>query len=151
MLAQPEIEQPKLSSLYDDKFLYSSERLELKDDYRGIPETNYYNSSVNEYFVSEVGWLNNESYDREQKLSGLNAKDFYARATKINANYIDSTGLTGQIDMTKQEYDLLTDKTYAPENAHALENAKAKLDERRIEAGGIKEKPTELYASYNFV
>ena len=146
MLAQPEIEQPKLSSVYDDKFLFSSERLELKDDYRGIPETKYYNSSVNEYFVSEVGWLNNESYDREQKLSGLNAKDFYARVTKINANYIDSTGLTGQIDMTKQEYDLLTDKTYAPENAHALENAKAKLDERRIEAGGIKEKPTELYA-----
>lgn len=145
-LAQPEPEKPKLPSVYDDKFLFSTERVELRDDYRGIPETKYYTSSANEYFVQDVGWLDNAAYDREQRLSELSAKDFYAKVTRINANYIDSTGLTGQMDMSKQDYALLTEKTYAPENSPALENAKAKLDERRMELGGIKEKPTQYCA-----
>lgn len=145
-LAQPEIDKSKLPSLYDDKLLYSSERVELHDDYRGIPETSYYQSSVNEYYIPEIGWLDNESYDREQKLSGINAKDFYAKVTKINANYIDNAGMTGQLDMMAQEYASLTEKTYAPENKPQLDAAKAKLDERRMEAGGIKETPTEVYA-----
>ena len=42
------LEIKSLPPLYDDKFLYSSERVELRDDYRGIPETNYYMSSANE-------------------------------------------------------------------------------------------------------
>ena len=139
------VQEPKLPSIYDDRFLLSTERVELKDDYRGIPETKYYNSSVNEYFVSDIGWLDNAAYDVEQKMSNLSANNFYAKVEKINADYIDSTGAAGQMDMTKQEYDLLTEKTYAPENKDALAVAKAKLQERKQEAG-ITDKPTEFYA-----
>ena len=139
------LEIKSLPSLYDDKFLYSSERVELRDDYRGIPETNYYNSSANEYFVEGIGWLDDTAYDREQKMSGLSAKDFYAKVTHINADYIDVSGSVGQMDMSKSDYDLLTEKTYSPENAEKLEAAKAALQERKNEAG-ITEKPVEYYA-----
>ncbi len=137
--------KPKLPPLYDDKFLYSSERAELRDDYRGIPETKYFNSSVNEYFVDGLGWLDNSSYDTEQKMSGLSAKDFYAKVTQINADYIDFDGNIGQMDMSKSDYDMLTEKTYSPENAEKLEAAKAELQKRKI-AAGITEKPVEYYA-----
>ena len=139
------LEIKSLPPLYDDKFLYSSERVELRDDYRGIPETNYYNSSANEYFVEGIGWLDNSAYDREQKMSGLSAKDFYEKVKQINADYIDASGSVGQMDMSKSDYDLLTEKTYSPENADKLEAAKAALQERKNEAG-ITEKPVEYYA-----
>lgn len=139
------LEIKSLPPLYDDKFLYSSERVELRDDYRGIPETNYYNSSANEYFVDGIGWLDNSAYDREQKMSGLSAKEFYAKVTQINADYIDASGSVGQIDLSKSDYDLLTEKTYSPENAEKLEAAKAALQERKT-AAGITEKPVEYYA-----
>lgn len=139
------LEIKSLLPLYDDKFLYSSERVELRDDYRGIPETNYYNSSANEYFVDGIGWLDNSAYDREQKMSGLSAKEFYEKVTQINADYIDVSGSVGQIDVSKSDYDLLTEKTYSPENAEKLEAAKAALQERKKEAG-ITEKPVEYYA-----
>ena len=139
------LEIKSLPSLYDDKFLYSSERVELRDDYRGIPETHYFNSSANEYFVDGIGWLDNSAYDREQKMSGLSAKDFYAKVTQINAEYIDTEGNIGQIDVSKADYDLLTDKTYSPENAEKLEAAKLKLQERKA-ASGITEKSVEYYA-----
>ena len=138
-------EKPKLSSIFDDRFLFSTERVELKDDYRGIPETKYYESSVNEYFVENIGWLDNESYDQELKMSDLSSKDFYAKVTQINASYINTDGIAGQMDMTKQEYELLTEKTYAPENKETIEAAKARLDKRKQEAV-ITEKPTEYYA-----
>lgn len=139
------LEIKSLPLLYEDKFLYSSERVELRDDYRGIPETNYYMSSANEYFVEGIGWLDNSAYDREQKMSGLSAKDFYAKVTQINADYIDASGSVGQIDLSKSDYDLLTEKTYSPENAEKLEAAKAALQERKTEAG-ITENPVEYYA-----
>ena len=139
------LEIKSLPPLYDDKFLYSSERMELRDDYRGIPETNYYMSSANEYFVEGIGWLDNSAYDREQKMSGLSAQDFYAKVTHINADHIDASGSVGQMDMSKSDYDLLTEKTYSPENAEKLEAAKAALQERKTEAG-ITEKPVEYYA-----
>lgn len=139
------LEIKSLSPLYDDKFLYSSERAELRDDYRGIPETNYYNSSANEYFVEGIGWLDNSAYDREQKMSGLSAKDFYEKVKQINADYIDASGSVGQMDMSKSDYDLLTEKTYSPENSEKLEAAKAALQERKNKAG-ITEKPVEYYA-----
>ncbi len=139
------LEIKSLPPLYDDKFLYSSERVELRDDYRGIPETNYYMSSANEYFVEGIGWLDNSAYDREQKMSGLSAKDFYAKVTQINADYIDASGNVGQIDLSKSDYDLLTAKTYSTENADKLEAAKAAWQERKTEAG-ITEKPVEYYA-----
>ncbi len=139
------LEIKSLPPLYDDRFLYSSERVELRDDYRGIPETHYFNSSVNEYFVDGIGWLDNSAYDREQKMSGLSAKDFYSKVTQINAEYIDTTGKVGQIDLSKSDYDLLNDKTYSPENAEKLEATKLKLQEIK-NASGITEKPVEYYA-----
>ena len=135
----------ELSPLYEDKFLYSSERVELRDDYRGIPETHYYNSSANEYFVDGIGWLDDSAYDHELKMSELSAQDFYAKVTQINADYIDSSGKVGQFDVSKADYDLLTQKTYSPENAEKLEAAKAALQERKA-AAGITEKPVEYYA-----
>ena len=138
-------DNPNLSAYYDDKFLLSTERVELRDDHRGIPETKYFTSSVNEYFVDDVGWLDSQSYDREQKFSDLSARDFYAKVSQVNANYVDIDGKTGMADMTKQDYDLLTEKTYSPEDAVAFESAKAKLDEHKKEAG-ITENPTEYYA-----
>lgn len=143
-LNAPEQEQ-KLSAIYDEKFLYSSERVKLNDDFRGIPETKYYKSSANEFFIPEIGWLDDAAYNRELKSSELTAKDFYATVTRVNANYIDGTGMTGQMDMSRAEYDSMLEKTYAPENAEALKSALEKLDERR-NAVNIPEKPTEYYA-----
>lgn len=135
----------KLSTMFDGKLLYSSERVELRDDFRGIPETKYYKSSANEFFIPEIGWLDNAAYNRELKGSELTAKDFYATVTRVNANYIDGTGMTGQMDMSRAEYDSMLEKTYAPENAEALKSALGKLDERR-NAASIPEKPVEYYA-----
>lgn len=135
----------KLSAMFDGKLLYSSERVELRDDFRGIPETKYYKSSANEFFIPEIGWLDDAAYNRELKSSELTAKDFYATVTRVNANYIDGTGMTGQMDMSRAEYDSMLEKTYAPENAEALKSALGKLDERR-NAANIPEKPTEYYA-----
>ncbi len=143
-LNAPEQDQ-KLSAMFDGKFLYSSERVELRDDFRGIPETKYYKSSANEFFIPEIGWLDDSAYNRELKSSELTAKDFYATVTRVNANYIDGTGMTGQMDMSRAEYDVMLEKTYAPENAEALKSALEKLDERR-NAVNIPEKPTEYYA-----
>ena len=137
--------ETKLPSIYDDKFLYSIERVELRDDHRGIPETHHYMSSVNEYFVEGSGWLDNAAYDQELKNSKLSPKDFYEKVTRINASYVDSQGKTGQIDVSKAEYDMLSEKTYSNENEAALKAAKAKLEERKAEAGVIG-KPIEYYA-----
>ncbi len=95
---------------------------------------------MNEYFVSGIGWLDNESYDYEQKMSNLSAKVFYAKVEKINADYIDIDGGVGQMDMSKQDYDLMIEKTYAPENAKAYEAAKAKFE------ATIEPKPVKYYA-----
>lgn len=139
-------EQDKnLSAIFDGKLLYSSEHVELRDDFRGIPETKYYKSSANEFFIPEIGWLDDAAYNRELKSSELTAKDFYATVTRVNANYIDGTGMTGQMDMSRAEYDSMLEKTYAPENAEALKSALGKLDERR-NAASIPKKPVEYYA-----
>lgn len=119
--------------------------MELRDDHRGIPETNYYNSSANEYFVDGIGWLDDPSYDRALKMSGLSAKDFYAKVTEINITYVDTKGRTGQMDVSKQDYDLLTEKTYSAEHKDEYEAAKLKLENIKREAG-ITEKPVEYYA-----
>ncbi len=142
---QQKKETPHLSDYLSGQFLLSTERVSVHDDYRGIPETNYYNSSVNEYFVDGIGWLNEDAYDREQKLSGEPANQFYSKVSKINADCINPDGTVCKIDMTRQEYELMTSHTYAPENRQALAMAKAKLAERK-ENAGIQPKPTEQYA-----
>ena len=139
------VSQPELPDVCKDKFLLPVERVELRDDHRGIPETKYYDSSVNEYFVDGIGWLDNADYDREQKFSELSPKDFYAKVTQINCSYVDTEGRTGQIDISKKDYDLLTEKTYSKENSEAYKAAKDKLERRKQEAG-IKPKPVEYYA-----
>ena len=139
------VSQPELPDICKDKFLLPVERVELRDDHRGIPETKYYDSSVNEYFVDGIGWLDNAAYDREQKFSELSPKDFYAKVTQINCSYVDTEGRTGQIDVSKKDYDILTEKTYSKENSEAYKEAKDKLERRKQEAG-IKPKPVEYYA-----
>lgn len=139
------VSQPELPDVCKDKFLLPVERVELRDDHRGIPEMKYYDSSVNEYFVDGIGWLDNAAYDREQKFSELSPKDFYAKVTQINCSYVDTEGRTGQIDISKKDYDLLTEKTYSKENSEAYKAAKDKLERRKQEAG-IKPKPVEYYA-----
>ena len=139
------VSQPELPDICKDKFLLPVERVELRDDHRGIPETKYYDSSVNEYFVDGIGWLDNATYDHEQKMSDLSAKDFYEKVTQINISYVDTEGRTGQMDVSKKDYDLLTEKTYSNENREAYKVAKDKLEQRKQEAG-IKPKPVEYYA-----
>ena len=139
------VSQPELPDVCKDKFLLPVERVELRDDHRGIPETKYYDSSVNEYFVDGIGWLDNAAYDREQKFSELSPKDFYAKVTQINCSYVDTEGRTGQIDISKKDYDILTERTYSKENSEAYKAAKDKLEQRKQEAG-IKPKPVEYYA-----
>lgn len=142
---QAAVKKPELPGHLSDKLLLSTDRVELRDDYRGIPETNYYKSSANEYFVDGIGWLDNDAYERELKLSELSAKNFYSKVTKINADCIDAEGVVSHVDMSPQDYQLLTEKTYAPENRPALEMAKAQLAERMNHAG-LQEKPVEQYA-----
>lgn len=139
------VSQPELPDVCKDKFLLPVERVELRDDHRGIPETKYYDSSVNEYFVDGIGWLDNAAYDREQKFSELSPKDFYAKVTQMNVSYVDTDGRTGQMDVSKKDYDLLTEKTYSKENSEAHKAAKDKLEQWKQEAG-IKPKPVEYYA-----
>lgn len=139
------VSQPELPDICKDKFLLPVERVELRDDHRGIPETKYYDSSVNEYFVDGIGWLDNAAYDRERKFSELSPKDFYAKVTQMNASYVNTEGRTGQIDVSKKDYDILTEKTYSKENSEAYKEAKDKLEQRKQEAG-IKPKLVEYYA-----
>ena len=139
------VSQPELPDICKDKFLLPVERVELRDDHRGIPETKYYDSSVNEYFVDGIGWLDNAAYDRERKFSELSPKDFYAKVTQMNVSYVNTEGRTGQIDVSKKDYDILTEKTYSKENSEAYKEAKDKLERRKQEAG-IKPKPVEYYA-----
>lgn len=84
----PEIEGPKLSALFDDKFLLPVEPVEIRDDYRGIPETKYYYTSANEYFVEGMGWLDNAEYDAAQRESGERPQDFYKKVTSVNVTYV---------------------------------------------------------------
>lgn len=139
------VSQPELPDICKDKFLLPVERVELRDDHRGIPETKYYDSSVNEYFVDGIGWLDNAAYDRERKFSELSPKDFYAKVTQMNVSYMNTEGRTGQIDVSKKDYDILTEKTYSKENSEAYKEAKDKLEQRKQEAG-IKPKLVEYYA-----
>ncbi len=137
-LPQPIVENAKLPSIYDDKFLLATEKVELHDDYRGIPETTTTLSSVNQYLVDGKGWFDNSSYDREQKQSGLDTQTFYRQVSKVSATCIDTNGKIETFEMSKQDYELMTDKTYSTENKDAFETVKSKLD--------IAPKPDEYYA-----
>ncbi|MBR1433111.1 YodL domain-containing protein [Ruminococcus sp.] len=149
-LNQPQIEaeknKDKLPSHLADKFLFSSERVELREDYRGIPETHFYKSSANEYHVEGYGWISDADYEKKQKESGLSVKEFAAKIDMVNANYVSVDGRAGQVDMTKDEYDLLTEKTYSPENKESFAAARFAFEKRLQELGGIADKPTEYYA-----
>lgn len=137
-------EKKELPDFFKDKYLLAVEKVSISDDFRGIPETKYYNTSADEYFVEGIGWLDNDAYDREQKESGLPAADFYKKVTKINAHYIDANGMPGTGDMTPEVYDMLSEKTYAPENKEEFERFKAAY-EHRIDTAGTADFPTEYY------
>ncbi len=137
-------EKKELPDFFKDKYLLAVEKVSISDDFRGIPETKYYTTSADEYFVEGIGWLDNDAYDREQKESGLSAADFYKKVTKINAHYIDANGMPGTGDMTPEVYDMLSEKTYAPENKEEFERFKAAY-EHRIDTAGTADLPTEYY------
>ncbi len=79
-------------------------------------------------------------------MSGQSATDFYARVTTVNADYIDSSGRTGQMDMPVDEYKAMTEKTHDKKNAEALENAKELFNKRKVGENIPVEKVTEYYA-----
>ena len=137
-------EKTELPEYFRDKYLLPVEKVSISDDFRGIPETKYYETSANEYFVEGIGWLDNDAYDREQKESGLSADEFYKKVTKINAHYIDAKGMPGDGDMAPEVYDLMQEKTYAPENKEEYERFK-EANERRLATAGVAELPTEYY------
>lgn len=137
-------EKKELPDFFRDKYLLSVQKISLTDDFRGIPETKYYKSSVDEFFVDGIGWLDNDAYEREQRESGLSAEDFYKKVTKINAHYIDKTGMPSTGDMTPEVYELLTEKTYSPDNKEEFDRFKAAY-EHRVESAGTAELPTEYY------
>ena len=137
-------EKTELPDYFKDKYLLPVEKVSVSDDFRGIPETKYYETSANEYYVEGIGWLDNDAYDREQKESGLDADEFYKKVTKINAHYIDAMGMPGDGDMTPEVYDLMQQKTYAPENKEEYERFK-EAHKRRIATAGVAELPTEYY------
>ena len=137
-------EKKELPDFFKDKYLLAMEKVSISDDFRGIPETKYYTTSADEYFVEGIGWLDNNAYDREQKESGLSAADFYKKVTKINAHYIDANGMPGTGDMTPEVYDMLSEKTYASENKEEFERFKAAY-EHRIDTAGAADMPTEYY------
>ncbi|MBO6230214.1 MAG: DUF3849 domain-containing protein [Ruminiclostridium sp.] len=141
----PEIEEPKLSALFEDKFLLPMEQVEIRDDYRGIPETKYYNTSANEYFVEGMGWLDNAEYDAAQRESGERPQDFYKKVTSVNVTYVTTTGEVGEMDISPEEYRLFQDATYSEQKKQAYEVAKAALDERKRE-NNIEPLPTEMYS-----
>jgi hypothetical protein len=137
-------EKMELPDFYKDKYLNSVEKVSIRDDFRGIPETKYYHSSADEYFVEGIGWLDNDTYDREMKNSGKSAAEFYKQVTKVRAHYIDEMGMSGCGDMSKEVYQLLTDKTYAPENKEEFERFKEAYNSR-LETAGTADLPTEYY------
>ena len=137
-------EKTELPDYFKDKYLLPVEKVSIQDDFRGIPETKYYETSANEYFVEGIGWLDNDAYDREQKESGLDADEFYKKVTKINAHYIDAMGMPGDGDMTPEVYDLMQQKSYSPENKEEYERFK-EAHKRRMDTAGIDELPSEYY------
>lgn len=137
-------ERTELPDYFKDKYLLPVEKVTISDDFRGIPETKYYDTSANEFFVEGIGWLDNDAYDREQKKSGLTADDFYKKVTKINAHYIDAMGMPGDGDMTPEVYALMQEKTYAHENEQEYARFK-EAHERRLATAGVVELPTEYY------
>ena len=137
-------ERTELPDYFKDKYLLPVEKVTIADDFRGIPETKYYDTSANEFFVEGIGWLDNDAYDREQKESGLSADDFYKKVTKINAHYIDATGMPGDGDMAPEVYALMHEKSYAPENEEEYQRFKD-AHERRLATAGVAELPTEYY------
>ena len=137
-------EKKELPDFYKDKYLNSVEKVTIREDFRGIPETKYYHSSADEYFVEGIGWLDNDAYDREKADSGLSATDFYEKVTKVRAHYIDTQGMPGSIDVTREVYDLLQEKTYALENDEELQRCKAAY-KARLEKAGKAEPATEYY------
>ena len=137
-------EKAQLPEFYKDKYLLPVEKVSIQPDFRGIPETKYYETSANEYFVDGIGWLDNDAYDREQKESGLDAAEFYKKVTKINAHYIDVAGMPGDGDMTPEVYELMQEKSYAHENEEEYERFKEAY-KKRLSTAGVSDLPTEYY------
>ena len=82
-------EKKELPDFYKDKYLNSVEKVTIREDFRGIPETKYYHSSADEYFVEGIGWLDKDAYGPEPAALGLGETAFYEEGTNGRAPHVD--------------------------------------------------------------
>lgn len=114
-------EKPVLNSYFMDKYLRPREGAEEAVVFRyGSPEqypenhpvhTEHFNTAVNEFFVGGQGWISGEEFFN--KLNSINAYENPERlkVMKININYEDMNGRTGQADINPHEFALLRKQT----------------------------------------
>lgn len=134
--------KPKLNSYFNDKHVFPVERIELRTDKRGFPQTVSKKSEINERFVEGYGWLNNDQYTKAMKSSN-NPSDFSQKVSKICVSYVNDNGRFGLADIDRAEYDVFTQKTYSLENKESYEAAKQKNEAFKSRHQGQQ---TEYYA-----
>ena len=87
-------------------------------------------TSIEQLFVKNHGWLDNEEYDELVENSGLDATTFYnENVTHINAHCIDVDGKPSTGDMPVNVYRLMCDRTYDPINKEEYDSYKTKFAE----------------------
>jgi len=147
-------EKPTLNSYFMDKYLRPQEDAEKEILRRyGSPDqypenhpihTEHFNSAVNEVFVVGQGWLNGDEFFN--KLNAINSYENPERlkVTKININYVDMNGRTGQADINPHEFALLRKQTIERTAQHpdidAQIDAANKIRQDNMEKGKNKSK-----------
>lgn len=147
-------EKPVLNSYFMDKYLLPQEDAEKAVILRyGSPDqypenhpvhTEHFNSAVNEVFVGGQGWIKGEDFFN--KLNSINSYENPERlkVMKININYIDMNGRTGQADINPHEFALLRKQTIERTAQHpdidAQIDAANKVRQHNMEKGKNKSK-----------
>lgn len=142
-------EKPTLNSYFMDKYLRPQEDAEKAVILRyGSPDqypenhpvhTEHFNSAVNEVYVGSQGWINGEEFFN--KLNSINSYESSERfkVTKININYVDMNGRTGQADINPHEFALLRKQTIERTAQHptidAQIDAANKIRQHNMEKG----------------
>lgn len=87
-------------------------------------------TSIEQLFVKDHGWVDNEEYDELVETSGVDATSFYNdNVTHISAHYIDADGKPSTGNMPINVYRLMCDRTYDPINKEEYDRYKAKYAE----------------------
>lgn len=147
-------EKPILNSYFMDKYLRPREGAEqaVIDRYGSLElysadhpaHTEHFNTAVNEVFVVGQGWLSGEDFFN--KLNAINSYENPERlkVTKININYVDMNGRTGQADINPHEFALLRKQTIERTAQHpdidAQIDAANKVRQHNMEKGKSKSK-----------